>query len=70
MVLRVLVLYIPLPMFWALFDQQVHEDLSVVAICRMICVLFCKITKPDRCAGRGGRNIQQHLLPIRDNRCR
>lgn len=26
MVLRVLVLYIPLPMFWALFDQQVHED--------------------------------------------
>lgn len=24
MVLRVLVLYIPLPMFWALFDQQVH----------------------------------------------
>lgn len=23
MVLRVLVLYIPLPMFWALFDQQV-----------------------------------------------
>lgn len=26
MVLRVLLLYIPLPMFWALFDQQVHED--------------------------------------------
>ena len=26
MVLRVLVLYIPLPMFWALFDQQVRED--------------------------------------------
>uniref|UniRef100_A0A8C9YXW8 Solute carrier family 15 member 2 n=1 Tax=Sander lucioperca TaxID=283035 RepID=A0A8C9YXW8_SANLU len=26
MVLRVLVLYIPLPMFWALFDQQVCED--------------------------------------------
>uniref|UniRef100_A0A8C6LJ12 Solute carrier family 15 member 2 n=1 Tax=Nothobranchius furzeri TaxID=105023 RepID=A0A8C6LJ12_NOTFU len=26
MVLRVLVLYIPLPMFWALFDQQVQED--------------------------------------------
>lgn len=25
MVLRVLVLYIPLPMFWALFDQQVCE---------------------------------------------
>lgn len=24
MVLRVLVLYIPLPMFWALFDQQVQ----------------------------------------------
>lgn len=24
MVLRVLVLYIPLPMFWALFDQQVR----------------------------------------------
>ncbi|TNN27707.1 Solute carrier family 15 member 2 [Liparis tanakae] len=26
MVLRVLVLYVPLPMFWALFDQQVSED--------------------------------------------
>lgn len=25
MVLRVLVLYVPLPMFWALFDQQVQE---------------------------------------------
>lgn len=26
MVLRVLVLYIPLPMFWALFDQQVETS--------------------------------------------
>lgn len=26
MVLRVLVLYIPLPMFWALFDQQVGAN--------------------------------------------
>lgn len=26
MVLRVLVLYIPLPMFWALYDQQVREE--------------------------------------------
>lgn len=28
MVLRVLLLYIPLPMFWALFDQQVQISVS------------------------------------------
>lgn len=28
MVLRVLVLYIPLPMFWALFDQQVRANMQ------------------------------------------
>lgn len=28
MVLRVLVLYIPLPMFWALFDQQVCANME------------------------------------------
>uniref|UniRef100_A0A4W5QC14 Solute carrier family 15 member 2 n=1 Tax=Hucho hucho TaxID=62062 RepID=A0A4W5QC14_9TELE len=33
MVLRVLVLYIPLPMFWALFDQQVRTQ--------RLCPVFC-----------------------------
>lgn len=28
MVLRVLLLYIPLPMFWALFDQQVDANVQ------------------------------------------
>uniref|UniRef100_A0A8C7FJI2 Solute carrier family 15 member 2 n=1 Tax=Oncorhynchus kisutch TaxID=8019 RepID=A0A8C7FJI2_ONCKI len=41
MVLRVLVLYIPLPMFWALFDQQVRTQrdflLSFIGVCPVFC---------------------------------
>lgn len=31
MVFRVLVLYIPLPMFWALFDQQVKVYIQLIS---------------------------------------
>lgn len=33
MVLKVLFLYIPLPMFWALFDQQVTTNFLLHAYC-------------------------------------
>lgn len=37
MVLKVLFLYIPLPMFWALFDQQVKQKWFGFAVIAVPC---------------------------------
>lgn len=41
MVLRVLFLYIPLPMFWALFDQQVGEPTHLRAVLAVLWAQPC-----------------------------
>uniref|UniRef100_A0AAQ5Y1Z6 Solute carrier family 15 member 2 n=1 Tax=Amphiprion ocellaris TaxID=80972 RepID=A0AAQ5Y1Z6_AMPOC len=63
MVLRVLVLYIPLPMFWALFDQQVQEDkrqlynLYTMHSCRM-----CWLLSPTPCVCRPLRKMATGMI--------
>lgn len=41
MVLKVLFLYIPLPMFWALFDQQVTTNLLPHTMYVIVCLCVC-----------------------------
>lgn len=48
MVLRVLFLYIPLPMFWALFDQQVAATLSFPPDGFSLCVGYA-LVRLEKC---------------------
>lgn len=52
MVLQVLLLYIPLPMFWALCDQQVRTDKQLGSAFRRIGFE----TSCGRCSGSGSTN--------------
>ena len=41
--LRVLVIFIPIPVFWALFDQQVRSESLHTSISSVICWIYIKI---------------------------
>lgn len=51
MVLRVLFLYIPLPMFWALFDQQVNGTFSFIDFASFMCALASSLGLRDLICG-------------------
>ena len=45
--LRVLVIFIPIPVFWALFDQQVRSESLHTSLSSVICWIYRKILPPE-----------------------